>query len=86
MSSEPGFTVTHYQFQGWPDHSVPEYAGELLSLLKNVTTCVDKCNNVEGAILVHCRLVSIWGRGTRPFDFAVTALNEHVRGGPVIPW
>lgn len=45
--------VVHYQFRGWPDHSTPEYAGELLSLHKKVVAPNNEAKN--GPILVHCR-------------------------------
>ena len=52
MPSGPSLKVTHYQFKGWPDHSVPECAGELLSLINRIGA-TDSIT--EGAILVHCR-------------------------------
>ena len=57
-SSETSFEVTHYQFTDWPDHSVPECAGELLSFLKKTMAHknTDPDNDTaEGPILVHCR-------------------------------
>ena len=52
MPSGPSLKVTHYQFKGWPDHSVPECAGELLSLINRIGATD---GITEGAILVHCR-------------------------------
>ena len=63
-SSENSFEVAHYQFKDWPDHSVPECAGELLSFIKEAVTLQEKDTShsetpdedvTEGPILVHCR-------------------------------
>lgn len=59
-SAETRLEVTHYQFKEWPDHSVPESAGELLTFLNKIMAHEngDPDNDVvEGPILVHCRLV-----------------------------
>ena len=68
VSSESSLEVTHYQFKDWPDHSVPECAGQLLSFIKDAVTLQEKeisgetsdnetpnKNITEGPILVHCR-------------------------------
>ncbi len=57
-SSETSFEVTHYQFVDWPDHSVPECAGELLSFLRKAMATENSTPDndaAEGSILVHCR-------------------------------
>lgn len=48
----------HYQFTDWPDHTVPECAGGLLSFLKKTMapeSDVPDNDATEGPILVHCR-------------------------------
>ena len=43
--------VTHYQFLGWPDHGVPEYATALIGFIRRVRNGY----NPEGPpMLVHC--------------------------------
>ena len=47
---QPPLSVTQYQFLGWTDHGVPEYATSLLTFVRHI----QRLRPVGVPLLVHC--------------------------------
>jgi len=56
MRASTAFTVTHFHFQRWPEHSCPFSTSSLLVLMDNVTKV--EMGAGSKAITVMCRCVS----------------------------
>ena len=50
--NQPPLTVTHWQFLGWPDHGVPQFATSLLAFIRQVRKHHEKDSHQP--MLVHC--------------------------------
>ena len=44
--------MTQFQFTGWPDHGVPQYATGLLQFIRKIRAADE---NASGPIISHCR-------------------------------
>ena len=50
MSDVPALEVKHFQFLGWPDHGVPQFATSLITFIRRLRECHDP----HSPMLVHC--------------------------------
>ena len=53
MRDEETRTVTHYQFTGWPDKTIPSHTLSLLEFLAKINK--QKASLSDSPIVIHCR-------------------------------